>query len=138
MIFKILKQTDKEKVKYYIDNKLKENKQYIVDIKEKRSQRSVNQNALYWLWVACICDETGGNKDQIHEELKQMFLPKEQAKGITEIVERPVSTTSLDTLQFKQYLDKIQVFANTELGIDLPNPDDLVWEQFESTYENYI
>lgn len=37
--------------------------------------------------------------------------------------------------QFKHYLDKIQVFAATELSITLPDPDDYHWETF---YKYYI
>jgi len=137
MLLKILKETDKEKVKQYID-KLPEGKQYIVEIKQKRSIRSIQQNRLYWLWIACICDETGGDKDSVHSELGEMFLPKEQRKGIIEIREIPVSTSSLNTLQFTNYLESINVFASSELGIVLPNPDDLYWDEFYSKYKDFI
>lgn len=137
MLLKILKPPDREKVKQYID-KLPENKQFTVEIKQKRSIRSIQQNRLYWLWIACICDETGGDKDSVHDELGEMFLPKKQFKAITQIVEKPVSTTTLDTLEFTRYLGHVQIFASSELGIILPNPEDLYWEEFAAKYQDYF
>ena len=33
-------------------------------------------------------------------------------------------------------MSKIQLFANTELSIELPNPDDLKFAEFKDYYEN--
>ena len=35
-------------------------------------------------------------------------------------------------------MSKIQVFANTELAIELPNPEDLKFAKFYEYYKNYI
>lgn len=55
-----------------------------------------------------------------------------------ERVERLRSTANLDTKQFSQYLERIQQFASTEMGIILPNPKDQYFEQFYQQYMDYI
>ena len=50
----------------------------------------------------------------------------------------PRSTATLDTKQMTDYLERVQQFAATELGIVLPNPGDLQWEEFEAYYSQFI
>lgn len=42
------------------------------------------------------------------------------------------------TVQFSDFLNKIQADANVEFGIRLPSPDDLYWGEFEAYYKNFI
>ena len=35
-------------------------------------------------------------------------------------------------------MNKIQLFANTELSIELPNPEDLKFAEFKDYYEKYL
>jgi hypothetical protein len=44
------------------------------------------------------------------------------------------STTTLNTAEFTAYLEKIQIFASAELGIVLPNPDDLYFDSMVDYY----
>lgn len=138
MLLRIAKQEDKQAVIDYI-NKLPGSKRYDVDISLHREQRSISQNSLYWLWLACICSETGSDKDQVHDELRKMYLPKIEVIGLFgEVNEKPVSTSKLTTQQFKEYLDKIQAFAGSELGIILPLPEDKLWSDYYETYKNKL
>ena len=137
MILKILKPTDKLKVHDYLD-KLPEDKKFKISITMLREVRSYPQNRLYWMWIGCICDETGGDKEGVHRELGEMFLPKTKTRGMGEIYDVPLSTTKLNTLEFKNYLDRVQVFSSSELGIILPNPEDLYFDEFKDRYKNYI
>lgn len=138
MNFKIQSQSDKVKLISEIE-KLDESKKYDVSIKVQRQIRSLPQNRLYWLKVSCICDETGSDKDQIHEELKKMFLPPKMVKSLYGfLMDVPMSTTELDTKQFTDFLEKIDVFASSELGIVLPNPGDLAWNEFYEYYRDKI
>ena len=114
-------------------------KPFTCTIERERTRRSIDQNSLYWLWLSCISHETGGDKDAIHDYFKDEFLPKETVKSLPGIVyDRPVSTSKLDTVQFTQYLEKVQVFASSELGIVLPSPVDKAFEAFEEFYKNRI
>ena len=137
MLLKILNKSDKEKVKQYVD-RLPDGKKFNVDIKQKREIRTVSQNSLYWLWLTCIMAETGNDKDYLHVYFGKKYLKQEQRIVFNYPVAITVSTTSLDTLQFKHYLDRVQQFANVELGINLPNPEDLHFKEFYETYKDFI
>jgi len=108
-------------------------KTYTVEITEKRVKRTISQNALYWLWLTCIEFETGNNKNDLHEHFKHEYLLPEKINIFGKEQDR-YSTTGLNTAQFKYYLDRLQIFASTELAIKLPNPEDKFWEDFYSFY----
>ena len=131
---KLSTELDRNMVIAYIQRLDITKKLYTVETLEKRVGRTISQNNLYWLWIACIEHETGQDRNELHDLFKDMFiLPVE-----TEVLGRKIirhTTTDKDTLQFKQYLDKIQILASTELGIKLPDPKDKYWQEF---YEYYV
>lgn len=137
MKFKVTKPQDKRAVMAYLD-RLPEGKTYNVTIVRHRERRTMDQNRLLWLWVNCISDETGQDKDDLHEYFKQKFLGVDTKTLWGVQVCKPVSTASLDTLQFTQYLERIRAFAAAELGIELPDPQDQYWDQFEQQYKDKI
>ena len=77
MNYRIHTTKDKEAVKSYIDS-LPEGKAYDVVIKLHREKRTIDQNRLLFLWLGCIANETGNDKDTLHEYFKQKFLGFEQ------------------------------------------------------------
>jgi hypothetical protein len=138
MLLKILNPGDRQKV---IDcvKQLPDGKQYAVEIKVNRERRTIDQNRLYWLWLSCIMDETGEHKDALHEYFKQHFLGCDEYKVFNkQQITIPKSTATLDTKQMTEYLERIQQFASSELGIVLPNPEDRYWEEFYNHYKNFI
>lgn len=137
MNLKILNHSDKEKVKQYLD-KLPDNKQFEVIIKQIRKIRTMPQNRLYWLWLTCIMEETGNDKEDLHRHFTEKYLPKNTREVLGQQIEEPISTKILDTAQFTKYLERVQQFANSELGIALPNPEDLHWKDFYDQYHNFI
>jgi len=120
------------------NKKLDDENVWEVKIKKKHWQRSVSQNALYWLWLTCIEKETGNDKNNLHEFFKAKFLGFEEIDVFDHGVFTVKSTTNLNTSQFKEYLDKIQIFISTELGIELPDPQDKYWSEFYETYKYFI
>lgn len=108
-------------------------KGFSVDISQKRKVRSISQNSLYWLWLTCIEFETGNDRHYLHEFYKELFIIPEIIEVLGKEIEIK-TTTNKDTLQFKNYLDRIQVHANTELSIKLPLPEDQYWDDFYSYY----
>lgn len=108
-----------------------------VKIEQAKEKRSIDQNSLMWLWIACISQETGNSTAMLHTEFKEMFLPFKTVILFGKEKREYTSTTELDTLQFKKYLDSIQLFAS-ENGITLPNPEDKYFEQFKETYKDYL
>ena len=124
---------DKERVKRTIDG-LKDGVRFDVRIVRHRPRRSTPQNRLYWMWVGCLHDETGNDRETIHEALKRMFLGTETVEALGVRLERPRSSRTLTTDAFAAYLDKVQAWAAAELGIRLPQPGDWEWDEF---YEHY-
>ncbi len=138
MLFTIPGQSSKKAVIDYVE-RLPDGKSYTVEIKLKRKRRSTNQNRTYWLWLTCIMDETGEHKDRLHEFFKQHFLGVDEHWAFDKYqVVIPRSTAGLDTKQMTDYLERVQQFASSELGIVLPNPEDLQWAEFEEYYSKYI
>lgn len=136
MLFRLNSFSDKVKVKEYIDRL--PDKRYEVSINIHRDKRSYDQNRLMWLWLACISEETGYESEELHEYFKNKHLSHKEVTVFGEHVDKTVSTKNLNTLQFKEYLDKIQKFASSELGIILPNPEDHVFPEFEEQYKSKI
>lgn len=137
MRFTIISSKDKQKVFDYLE-KLPEGKRYFVDIVLKREKRTVDQNCLYWLWIACIMLETGNDKEFLHEYFKGKFLGYVEKVVFGEVIKTPKSTTTLNTKQFTNYLEDIRVFAAAELGIVLPDPEDRYWQDFYDKYKLFL
>lgn len=137
MNFKIVEPQDKQAVKSYIDS-LSNGKRYDINIVVHRERRTIDQNRLLFLWINCISGETGQDKDDLHKYFKRKFLPHHHNTVFNEQIYIEPTTTTLDTKQFTDYLNLIQAFAATELGITLPNPEDAIWAQFYEQYNKHI
>ena len=108
---------------------------YHITIKRASEKRSIPQNDLMWMWLTCIERETGTPKDDIYMYYCKKYLMKTIQIG--ERVERIYNTSSkLNTEQMTCFLDRIKMDAKTELGIDLPLPEDRFFEQFYAQF-NY-
>ena len=98
---------------------------WIIEIKRHVRKRSLSQNALYWKWIGIIANETGNDNDMLHEFFKRKFLtPMTFHVGGEQFEHR--TTTKLPTDQFSAYMDKVNAFAGAELGIMLPQPEELL------------
>jgi hypothetical protein len=135
MKLKIRQSADREAVKEYIDS-LPEGKTFEVVITHKPSKRTIDQNKLYWLWLSCIAKdgELGYSAEELHIVFVQKFLGAKHRIVYGEQVLNPPSTRRLTTAEFTEYLNCIETFSSTELGIVLPRPEDKSFEQF---YEQY-
>ena len=88
-----------------------------ITVRRYRKARSNNQNAFYWLCLNAIAHEIGEDPEELHVTFKSMFLVDRSKK--LPIVR---STTSLDTKEFTDYIEKISIKVS-EFGITLPDPD---------------
>ena len=101
--------------------------------------RTLAQNRLMWMWFTCIEVETGQPREDIHDYYTLKFLPKDITDFTTGAMVRVGGHTStLTTETFTDFLNKVQADAATELGITLPQPGDLSWEEFEEMYRPYM
>lgn len=106
-------------------------KEIEITIKAYRDTRSVQQNRYYWgVCLKLISESTGYTADELHHIFKHKYLiDKERARELVDsLIENylpPRSTTDLDTVEFNEYLEKIKNFASLELGIYIPEPDEI-------------
>lgn len=95
-----------------------------VTIEKRRKRRTDNQNSYYWgVVIRTIANDCGYRSDEelaaIHAELKKKFLPRYGKLAITQ------STTTLNTADFTEYIEKVRAWAATELGIYIPDPNEI-------------
>ena len=110
-------------------NYLKElGKDYLVNVKKQRNNRSNMQNNYYW---ACIVQplgqELGYFPDEMHDTLKVKFASEWQSIEINDKqigLQTVNSTARMNTKDFEVYADQIRIWALTELGIRLMLPNE--------------
>ena len=109
------------------------NGQYTVTITRTKEPRSIDQNALMWLWFTCIEQETGTPKQDVHDYYCVMFLRKSIAwNGMDRTVIEGTSKLSKERMTW--FLNQVQASAASEFGIRLPLPEDKYFEEFYQTY----
>tara|TARA_R110001583_G_scaffold4413_2_gene25486 strand:- start:465 stop:848 length:384 start_codon:yes stop_codon:yes gene_type:complete len=103
-------------------------KDYIVNVKKQRNNRSNMQNNYYW---SCIVQPLGESlgyfPDEMHDTLKVKFASEWQSIEINEKqigLQKVNSTASMNSKEFEIYADQIRIWALTELGIRLMLPNE--------------
>ena len=108
-----------------------------LSLRRPRERRSLSQNSLMWMWMACIADETGQDRQTVHDYYCTRFLVRN-----TEFNGRPVrvviGTSGLDRETMTWFLNQVQADAASELGIRLPSPEDEAWTAFDEYYRGRI
>ncbi len=112
-------------------------KGFVIEWKRIQKIRTNDQNALYWLWMTCLEQETGQDKNSLHDYFREKYLKVTYERVFDSERKILESTRKLDTVAMKNYLDKIQIFAATELAVTLPDPEDRYFEQFLEQYEKF-
>lgn len=106
------------------------NGDYEVIIRRRSKKRSVPQNRLMWMWFNCIAKETGQPIDDIHDYYVSLLLaPRELSVGQNTVYVMG-KTSMLSVEQMTELLNGIQADAAQELGIKLPTPEDMMWDEF--------
>lgn len=118
---------------------MKEGKEYYLEIKAVKEQRSLSQNQYYWaVVVAMFSEQTGYTKQEAHQQLSWNFLSywKTSKNDINKQFVK--STTELNTSDFERYLEECRIFIWHEFQIKVPLPNELTEEvlmQFKNTYD---
>jgi len=73
--------------------------------------------------VRLIHEDTGTDKDDIHDHLKKKFLTPRRYEIGGEVGAR-YTTTTLKTDEMAEYMDKIYAWATSTFGIILPLPEE--------------
>ena len=105
-----------------------EGKTVVITVGEQKKRRSLNLNSYYWaVVVKLLSDETGYDKDEMHEVLKSMFLrTRYQIKGVW--VDSTKSTTKLTHKEMSEFIEEVKRFASTTLGVYIPDPNEVDYE----------
>tara|TARA_R100000329_G_C7597669_1_gene211967 strand:- start:365 stop:769 length:405 start_codon:yes stop_codon:yes gene_type:complete len=105
-----------------------EGKTVVITVGEQRRRRSLNLNSYYWaVVVKLLSEETGYDKDEMHEVLKSMFLrTRYQIKGVW--VDGTKSTTKLSNKEMGEFIEEVKRFASTTLGVYVPDPNEVDYE----------
>ena len=95
-----------------------------ITIEERKKRRRNPQNSYYHgvvlKYIADFCGYRGEDEiNGIHEELKRRFLPKIGNLGIVK------STSSLNTEEFSAFVENVRMWAAEELGIYVPDPNEV-------------
>ncbi len=99
-------------------------------LKKNKAQRTLQQSRYYFgVVLAYLSEETGFTKDEAHQLMQRMFLKyaKDVSDGTSEMFVR--STTSLNTVEMNEYIEQIRIFAVSELGCYIPEPNEIVYEK---------
>jgi len=127
---------DAQKYKEFISRN--EGKYCKISIVREHGIRSVQQNKYLWGVVyKTIAEEIGEDDvDNIHEQMSLMFNGKkikvwDETTGEIKETKIPGNTSSLTTVEFEQYIEKIRRWASKFLGIYIPLPNEVVIEKEE-------
>lgn len=89
-------------------------------MKRPTKPRSVRENNYYWgVVIQLISDETGMTPEEAHQAMKWQFLRKQVGNVFT-----VKSTAILNTLEFEDYVENVRRFAQTDLNIKIPLPNE--------------
>jgi hypothetical protein len=87
----------------------------------KKNRSNPQNNYLRGVVYPLISENTGYTNEEVHDAMKYKFLMTEDSPLV-----RVRSTASLSTIEFEAYLEQIKTWASSELGIVIPNPNDIV------------
>ena len=110
------------------------NGRYTVTISRAKEPRTIDQNALMWLWFTCIERETGTPRQDVHDYYCKRFMRKTiHWNDHDEVIVEGTSKQSKDRIS--AFLSQVQADAQAEFGITLPNPEDRNFESFRQEYQ---
>lgn len=105
------------KVKRLIENKS------VVELTVPQIKRSIDQNALLWLWMQYVSDyqKEYGN-DRPKEYWYCFFM--QQIPIFYENTDVRKTSSYYTVSEMKYFLDNINIYCSSEWGVDLPDPED--------------
>ena len=94
---------------------------YVIAL-DRQLIRTIPMNKLYWgVYIRTIADELGYFPDELHDELKLKFNPRDSKLNLGNKVGG--STTKMKRQEFSFYLERIKIWALRDYGIELPEPE---------------
>ncbi len=100
-----------------------EGQRVTIEVKKFKKKRSIEQNSYYWaVLIDILSKEFGYESEEIHLMLREKFLRIHDNIHPDFVIAR--STTKLTTVEFVEYIEKIQRWAAQEHQIYLPDPNE--------------
>ena len=135
MVFNTRNAFDRERAITYFNKIIKSGE--FIEVSMKRKQRTLNQNALFHLWIQVIADHAGYTSlEDCKRDVKRALLGMREVMnkitGETQMVD--YQTSSMTPSELCSLMDKMKVWAQTDLGCYLPyfgNPG------YEEMYQQY-
>jgi hypothetical protein len=135
MVFNTRNAFDRERAITYFNKIIKSGE--FIEVSMKRKQRTLNQNALFHLWIQVIADHAGYTsledcKRDVKRALLGMREDMNKITGETQMVD--YQTSSMTTSELSSLMDKMKVWAQTDLGCYLPYFGDPGYEEMYQQY----
>lgn len=96
--------------------------------------RSIPQNNYLWVCYQYVADFTGYNCYEVHMLFKFLFLP---TKVISLFDFLSGSSTGLSLSEFQAYIASIKHYALIELGVVIPEPEQVSFSPLKSENANH-
>ena len=109
----------------------------IVELTEKKTSRSISQNALFHVWVKVFSECVGEtNLDKLKLDIKRCLLGRKvEINSITGEEEvGDYHTSTMSSADMSAFLDKFKAFAANEYNCYLPYVGDVGYEEMLGTY----
>lgn len=135
MVFNTRNAFDRERAITYFNKIIKSGE--FIEVSMKRKQRTLNQNALFHLWIQVIADHAGYTsledcKRDVKRALLGMREDMNKITGETQMVD--YQTSFMTTSELSSLMDKMKVWAQTDLGCYLPYFGDPGYEEMYQQY----
>ena len=135
MIFKTDNALERERAKVYFNKLISSGK--TIEVTEKRKLRTLSQSALFHLWVQVIANHVGYTSlENCKRDIKRTLLgTREEVSRITgEIQQVDYKTSEMSTVELSSFMDKMKIWAQSELGCYLPYFGDPGYEEMMDRY----
>lgn len=102
-----------------------------ITVTKYRQKRSEQANRLYFAWLTLLEEETGQDKDDFHDFFKKKLLTR--IVDLSGKIEKVVgSTAKMDSLEFYDYMERVQQISMEFFNIILPNPYEEEWRIYRT------
>lgn len=109
-------------VKQYLNRR--EGARLVVDIRQPRQRRSLDQNAWWWAEaVPKLAEHCGYTANQMHYALLGECFGYEDGPTGQPVPKKP-SSSELSTQEFSDLITWVLIWAPSELGVPLESPDE--------------
>lgn len=135
-IFKSANLFDAKSAEAYMAKLIAKKETFAIETISK--QRTLDQNALFHLWVKVVADEIGEPSfERCQRDIKRTILGmKEDVNRFTgEVIQDDYKTSEMSVGELSSFMDKMKIWAQTELGCYLPYYKDPGYEEMASEYK---